>query len=153
MAVDSASPKADLKYPETDNGVGVGRAPGVLRPGPQFQTRQAEQRAPGTAASFGVLISDSHSSWSDPLQCGNEWRKPLLVTIIYHSLNFPSRSHRTPDGWKFQVLTRRLEPSRISEVRVMLQKEHCLWTQSGIRIMIITYKTSLKLSGPLDIQL
>ena len=35
----------------------------------------------------------------------------------------------------------------------MLQKEHCLWTQSGIRILIITYKTSLKLSGPLDIQL
>ena len=62
MAVDSARPNADRKYPETDNGVGVGRAPGVLRPGPQFQTRQAEQRAPGTAASFGVLISDSHSS-------------------------------------------------------------------------------------------
>lgn len=43
-----------------------------------------------------------------------------------------------------------LEPSSISEVRVMLQKEHCLWTQSGIRILIITYKTSLNLSGPLN---
>lgn len=42
-----------------------------------------------------------------------------------------------------------LEPSSISEGRVMLQKEHCLWTQNGIRILIITYKTSLNLSGPL----
>ena len=39
MAVDSTRPNADWKYPETDNGVGVGdgrgRAPGMLRPGPR----------------------------------------------------------------------------------------------------------------------
>lgn len=43
-----------------------------------------------------------------------------------------------------------LEPSSISEGRMMLQKEHCLWTENGIRILIIICKTSLNLSGPLD---
>lgn len=43
-----------------------------------------------------------------------------------------------------------LERSSISEGRVMLQKEHCLWTENGIRILIIIHKISLNLSGPLD---
>lgn len=32
----------------------------------------------------------------------------------------------------------------------MLQKKHCLWTQNGIRILIITYKRSLNLYDPPD---